>query len=408
MQDSRSKSHTLATPGACEQAHSAELVNQIRAQITDQGGFMPFVEYMNRVLYTPRLGYYASPAIKIGASGDFITAPELSPMFSWCVARQIATVLRELEQPIILELGAGSGAMALDILRELARLSALPTEYWILDVSGELRARQAERLAVLSGPAWPTIRWLNDWPTDSFEGVVVGNEVLDALPVQRFHWDADGLSEMGVAEKAGQLSLALAPASEALKVALADILPQLPVLPQGYQSEICLWLTPWLRGLNACFTKGLILFIDYGYVRSEYYHPQRCRGTLMCHYQHHAHDDVFFYPGLQDITAQVDFTAVAEAADALGLAVLGFTHQAAFLINTGLQDDYARAIETHSVEDLYAIAQAIKRLTLPQEMGERFKVIALGKNWDPGHDAREDAREDALIGFRHFDQRERL
>lgn len=378
----------LPTPSPDEQARSAQLQQIIRDTIAQHAGHISFERYMQMALYYPYLGYYRAPHPKIGAGGDFITAPELSPLFSWSVARQIEQVLRQVPEPVILELGAGTGAMAIEILRELARRECPLKHYYILDISGELQAQQRARIAA-EVPEWlDSITWLSALPTSPINGVIVANEVIDAMPVRKFVID-NGVQELYVTTADQQLVWQTGPPAD---TALTEAVDALEVsFAPGYSSEINLLLTPWIRSLAESLQQGMILLIDYGYPRSEYYHAMRHQGTLMCHYQHRAHEDVLWYPGLQDITCHVDFTAVALAADAAGLAVAGYTHQAAFLVSCGIQEFYEHASDT------YAAAQQLKRLTLPSEMGERFKVMALTRHWD-----------EPLLGFTLLDQRARL
>lgn len=379
---------TLPEPTPDEQARSAQLLTLIQDAIAQHHGRITFQHYMQMALYYPYLGYYRSPQRKFGVGGDFITAPELSPLFSWSVARQVEQVLRQVASPVILELGAGTGALAIEMLRELARRQCPVDHYYILDVSGELQARQRARFAE-EAPEWlDKVTWLQQLPAQPINGVIVANEVIDAMPVRKFKL-ANGVQEVYVTTAGDQLAFDVGvPADADLSIAVEalDV-----TFAEGYTSEINLLLAPWLRSLADVLQQGLMLFIDYGYPRSEYYHPMREEGTLMCHYQHRAHGDVLRNPGIQDITCHVDFTAVALAAESAELAVAGYTHQAAFLVSCGIQEFYEQA------KDTYAVAQQLKRLTLPSEMGERFKVIALTKQWDT-----------PLLGFAMLDQRARL
>lgn len=356
------------TPEA--QAHSARLSERIRAEIAAASGWLDFERYMELALYAPGLGYYSAGAHKFGAAGDFITAPEISPLFSRCLARQCAEVLTELGEGDILELGAGSGVMAADMLAELARLEALPRRYAILEVSAELRARQQELLTERV-PRWLSrVAWLERLP-ETFTGVLLGNEVLDALPVRRFHRTETAFEEWGVsAGTDGGLRAERRAATAELAAALDVLQATLPApLPEGYDSEICLRLPGLIASLAALIARGVLLFLDYGYARTAYYHPERAMGTLMCHYRHRAHDDPFRFVGLQDITAHVDFTAVAEAGVAAGLTPAGYTTQAQFLLALDIASD------VHDPDE----ARQVKRLTHPAEMGESFKAIALSR-----------------------------
>lgn len=341
-----------------------ELLKQkIRQVIDEQGGCLSFAIFMQMALYEPGLGYYVSGLRKFGEQGDFITAPELSSAFSQCVAKQCQTILAELVAPSILEFGAGSGVMAADILLYLEQHAALPAYYFILDVSPDLRFVQQETLQASCPHLLDKVQWLDRLPED-FVGVVLANEVLDAMPVHLFRVQGGQALELGVTR-----DFALAP--------LGKVLP-LPVsLPEGYQSECCLAIEPWLKDLYASMRQGVVLLIDYGYKESVYYHPERRMGTLMCHYQHRAHSDPFLHIGLQDITAHVNFTAVARAAEAAGFGVVGYTSQASFLLALGIEQVILNEMD---VVSRYRMTQAIKRLLLPTEMGELFQVIALAKS----------------------------
>jgi SAM-dependent MidA family methyltransferase len=366
-------SSALPIPDADALTHSRRVAAHVREAIRAAGGALPFAQYMELVLYAPGLGYYSAGARKFGAAGDFVTAPELSPLFSRCLARQCVEVLGVLDGGSILELGAGSGVMAAEMLAELAALERLPREYLILEVSADLRERQ-RRLLAERVPQWSSrIRWLDALP-ESFEGVMVGNEVLDALPVERFKKAAAGHGQYCVAEQGEGFSWKTLPAPQPLAIALLELDRSLSApLDTGYISELCLSLPPLFASLSAALRRGAVIFLDYGYPRSAYYHPERSMGTLMCHYRQRAHGDVFLYPGLQDITAHVDFTAVAEAAVAAGFELAGYTPQAHFLLALGIASLAETGMDA---------AQQVKLLTLPEEMGERFKAIGFTKGLD--------------------------
>jgi SAM-dependent MidA family methyltransferase len=347
-------------------AHSTRLSERIRAEIAGAGGALGFDRYMELALYAPGLGYYSAGARKLGAAGDFVTAPELSPLFGRCLALQCAEVLGALGGGDLLELGAGSGRLATDLLNELVQLGAAPRNYLILEVSADLRERQRGEIAARA-PAWlDRVRWLEQLPVE-FSGVILGNEVLDALPVSRFRRAAEGFEEFCIIGADDKFAWQLRSANPELKSACATLEASLPQpFAAGYCSEICLRLPAFINSLADALTRGALLFVDYGYPRAAYYHPDRHMGTLMCHYRQRAHDDPFLYPGLQDITAHVDFTSVAEAGTAAGLQLAGYTTQAHFLLALGIG---AR------VTDLETSRQ-MQLLTLPEEMGERFKAIA--------------------------------
>lgn len=353
---------------------SAALGDLIRQEIATAGGLLPFDRFMELALYAPGLGYYAAGAVKFGEAGDFVTAPEISPLFGRCLARQCAEVLDTLGGGDILELGAGTGALAIEILTTLERLGALPERYYILEPSPDLQERQRRRIARDLPRHAERCEWLNGLPTDA-RGVIIANEVLDAMPVSLFRIGDDGEAEEGfVDEHGGVLREVFAPIRSAgLAAAVADLRDHgLPLHP-GYRSEVNLRLAPWMQAMGQALTVGLVLLVDYGLPRHAYYQQDRRTGTLMCHCRHQAHSDPFHDIGLQDITAHVDFSAVADAAVAAGFTLEGFTTQAHFLIGCGIDQCLAEA------EDPLALAPGAKQLLLPTAMGERFKVLALGK-----------------------------
>jgi SAM-dependent MidA family methyltransferase len=372
---------SLPQPSAEALAHSNRLCELIRREISAQGGWIPFSHFMELALYAPGLGYYTAGSQKFGQEGDFITAPELSPLFGRTLARQLIEVMQN-STPNILELGAGSGKLALDILGELEKLNSLPEYYSILEISTDLRARQQALIHEKLPHLVSRVNWLDALP-EKISGAVIGNEVLDALPVHLLYWSEGRILERGVS-------------LDKERLIWQDRLPENPTLlelaqkiivPNDYLSEISLAARGLMTTLCERMEKGAFIFIDYGFGEREYYHPQRSRGTLMCHYRHHAHDDPFYLPGLQDITAHVDFTAIAEAAVDHGGNFLGYTTQAHFLINNGV----VNLLSEVSPDDIYAYAPLsaqVQKLTSPAEMGELFKVIALGKGM-----------EDPLAGF---------
>lgn len=345
----------LPEPEADARAASARLAARIRDEIARGGGWIPFVRYMELALHAPGLGYYAGGAGKFGAGGDFATAPEMGTLFARTLARQVAALLGPGEA--ILELGAGSGALAAALLDALG-----PARYLILETSGELAARQRARLGAHA-------EWIERLP-ERFRGVVIANEVADALPVHALAWRREGIMERGVnADFAWEERPAH---GELLEAARA-----LQVSPP-YESEIGLVARAWMRLLAARLERGAILVADYGFPEREYYHPQRGGGTLMCHYRHRAHADPFFLPGLQDITAHVDFTALARAAHAGGLEVLGYCNQAQFLVNCGITG-LLEAEDASEAARYARLAAEAQKLLSPAEMGEIFKVLAVGK-----------------------------
>lgn len=361
-----------------EEAHSRAVSALIRERVSVAGGWIPFDEFMDLALYAPGLGYYSAGSVKLGSRGDFVTAPEVSDLFSRCVARQCAQVLGDGAE--ILELGAGTGRMAAVILQSLAADGRLPARYAILEVSADLAERQRARLRTLPTGIRERVVWLDRLPERPIEGAILANEVLDALPCRRFMLQGGVVRELGVAlEEASDGDIAFierdGPPAEELASAGASLLGELPEsLPDGYASEICLRVAPWLAGVAACLGRGLMLLFDYGLPRAHYYHPQRTAGTLRCHFKQRVHDDPYINVGVQDITAWVDFTRVAEAAVACGLDVSGFCTQAAFLLGTGIERFLAEP--TDAVEHARLAGEA-RRLLLPGEMGEAFKAVAL-------------------------------
>lgn len=364
-----------------EQAHSERLEQRVREEIARAGGWIGFARYMQMALYEPGLGYYSAGARKLGTAGDFVTAPEVAPVFSRCLARQCEEVLRTLGGGDVLEIGAGSGVMAVAVLEELERRDALPARYRILDVSADLRERQQATLAAAVPHLLERVEWLDRWPED-FTGVVVANELLDAMPVERFVMRGGSVNALGVTWHLGRLEWSETRASAALADAVHAVVRDVGAAwPESYTSEINLGLAGWIAALAATLTRGVLLFVDYGLPRREFYVPERRDGTLLCHFRHRFHGDPFTRPGLQDLTAWVDFTAVAEAGVAAGLELAGYTTQAHFLIGCGLGEFLADVNELDVVGRVNLSRQAMV-LTLPGEMGERFKAIALAKGYD--------------------------
>ncbi|SKA84022.1 SAM-dependent methyltransferase, MidA family [Thiothrix eikelboomii] len=383
---------TLPIPSAAALAHSAQLVERLQHKIHQHGGAISFYEFMQTALYEPGLGYYVAGLRKIGAEGDFVTAPEISPLFSHSIANQCAQLLTELPNSSILELGAGSGRMAAQILLRLEQLACLPEYYFILDLSPDLQARQRETLAADVPHLLSKVQWLNRLPTAPFQGVILANEVLDAMPVELFTVTDAGIATVQVVVQPEGFSFTTDDSQQAADI--EKLLANDLVLP--YTSEFNPALAAWIHSLADCLAAGALLLIDYGYERADYYQPERNQGTLVCHYQHRVHANPLIYPGLQDITASVDFTAVAEAGLAAGLDLAGYTTQAAFLLNCGLEDLFIAALQTNP-QASYHLAQQIRTLSLPAEMGERFKVMALTKGFTP-----------PLLGFRLGDRQHRL
>jgi SAM-dependent MidA family methyltransferase len=379
----------LPQPDDDARAHSDKLLALIRAEIAAADGWISFARFMELALYAPGLGYYAAGAAKFGMAGDFVTAPEISLLFGQTLARQTAEVLAA-SAPCVLEFGAGTGRLAADLLTGLGPACA---EYLILEPSPDLRERQAATLHDLGADFLAKVRWLDNLP-DTFSGCIVANEVADAMPVHLLRFAADGIAERGVSNKPdGGLAYADRPAQGALLDAARDL--ALEGL-DDYVTELNLAAPAWVAAIGACLTQGAALIIDYGFPMHEYYHPQRRHGSLMCHYRHRAHDDPFFYPGLNDITAHVDFSALAYAAQASGLGVLGYTSQAGFLINCGITDLLA-TVPVDATARYLPLANQANRLLSPAEMGELFKVLAVGRGIEP-----------PLLGFRSGDKSARL
>lgn len=363
---------TLPPPSLEAAQHSVRLSQTLRHEIDVQGGWISFARYMELALYAPGLGYYTAGAHKFGEAGDFITAPELSVLFGRTLARQVAEIMADSD-PAVLELGAGSGKLAVDLLGELEQLDRLPQRYSILEVSADLRQRQQELIRQRLPHLFERVQWLDALPA-TLSGAIVANEVLDALPVHLVRWRDDAIHEVGVGcTEQGFIWQERALGAGELRDAAQTI-----GVPPGYTSEICLAARGLIRSLAQRLTQGAMLFIDYGFGKGEYYHPQRMTGTLMCHYRHHAHDDPFYLPGLQDITAHVNFTDIAECGIDAGLEFSGYTNQAFFLINNGIAD-LLRDTSPDELRHYLPLSAQLQKLTSPAEMGELFKVIALGK-----------------------------
>lgn len=383
----------LPIPDPDALAHSRRLQDCLSQDIAAAGGWVSFARFMEQLLYAPGLGYYAAGARKFGAAGDFVTAPEMSGLFGQALARQVSQVMA-LSAPVVLEVGAGSGRLAADLLLELERLQSLPERYFILDLSADLRQRQRETIAQAAPHLQERVEWLDCLP-ETFSGVVVANELLDAMPANIVAWREDGIYERGVAVDAdGCFTWIEKPASASLRLAAEEIGEQCS-LPPGFESEISLSNRAWAAEWGHRLQRGALLLIDYGFPRGEFYHQQRARGTLMCHYRHHSHPDPFYLPGLQDVTVHVDFTAIIAAAHGAGLELFGYTNQGQFLLNCGILECLAE-IPNASIDYIRA-AGAVNKLLMPHEMGEMFKVIALGRGFD-----------ETLCGFASGDQSRRL
>lgn len=362
----------LPTPSAEALALSTRLQQQMAAEIGTSGGWISFARYMELALHAPGLGYYSAGSRKFGAAGDFVTAPEISSLFGRALARQIASLIPQ-GLPDVVEIGAGSGTLAQTLLAELAVLDCLPERYLILETSGDLRQRQQQRLGQMDPQITGRIEWLDALP-DSITGIIIGNEILDAIPAHRIRITGAAIHELGACMAGDNLAWSSRPASGELAAAAAKL-----GLPDGYETELNPAAQALIRDLGRRLVRGVMLFIDYGFPAHEYYHPQRNRGTLMCHYRHHAHEDPFLWPGLQDITTHVDFSAIDDAGRCAGLDLLGYINQARFLINCGIIDLLAEVPATDTAR--YApLAAQVQQLVSPAEMGELFKVIALGRS----------------------------
>jgi SAM-dependent MidA family methyltransferase len=375
------------TPEARE--HSDRVAAHIRESISASGGWISFARYMELALYAPGLGYYSAGAKKLGKSGDFVTAPEISPLYGQTLARQVRQVL-EAGFDDVLEVGAGSGALAATLLEELERLGGAPRNYLILELSADLRERSRDALAARVPHLLERVAWLNRLPP-AFSGVVLGNEVLDAMPAHVVRIQGGKVEEGGVGVRNDRLDWSWRVASGELLNAAQAL-----KLPDGFRTEIQLAARGFMRSLAGVLEKGVALFVDYGFPEREFYHPQRKDGTLMCHYRHHAHADPFFLAGLQDITSHVDFSAIAASARAGGLELLGYTGQAQFLVNCGITEVMSRTPPEDGARFL-PLANQANRLMSPAEMGELFKVIALGRGFAA-----------PLLGFCEGDRRRAL
>lgn len=364
-----------------------QLIDILKSKIESHGP-MPFVEFMQEALYSPYGGYYTSKRTILGEGGDFITAPELTPLYGYTLAEQCKPILKQYKAPCILEFGAGTGQLCTDILTHLKCEDALPEKYYILELSAVLKAQQQQKIQTQLPELFNSIEWLDSWPKGAFEGIIIANEVLDAMPVHRFLQTETEILESYIALTANkEFYETFLNAHENLRNYVTQVLPK-DFFP--YQSEANLLIPGWISECAQCLARGVMFIIDYGFARDEYYHPDRSTGTLMCHYQHKAHTNPLIHIGEQDITAHVDFTHVAEVATDADFNVAGFTHQAAFLISSGLLQLLEKDSSPQKI-------QAVKKLLDPSEMGELFKVMALSKNF-----------ADPLSGFQMVDRRIKL
>lgn len=389
----------LPTPSHEEVQLSQQLCDVIIEKISHHGGKLSFTQFMEMALYTPSLGYYAAERPIFGAQGDFVTAPELTPIFSRCLANQVHDVLSKLDGGgDILEVGAGSGTMATDILLELEKLNGLPNRYIISEVSQTLQQRQHARIKTYAPHLLDRVSWIDALPA-SFIGVILGNEILDALPTHRVRFNHNKPhEELFVSHENNQLMwVSGAPENDTLKDELNRIYREFgSSMPENYETEINLTSRKWVKKISKTLTQGVVLLIDYGFSEQEFYRPERSEGSLMCHYKHCAHSDPLTHVGLQDITAHVNFTDIAEVAFHNDMTISGFTTQTYFLLGCGLES-FLNEIDINDTKQFIAETQPVKVLILPEEMGDLFKVIGLSKNVD--HD---------LLGFRVKNLLERL
>ena len=378
----------LPLPDPDAARHSEGLAAMIRGEIAGSGGGIPFSRFMELCLYAPGLGYYSAGSAKFGAAGDFVTAPELGPLFAGCVATAVAPVLQQLgPEAEFLEIGGGSGAFAEVMLKRLLAMDALPARYAILEPSADLRERQRERLGRgLIPPVFDLVEWLDGPPEQSWNGVLFANEVIDALPTPRFTLRDGEVFEEGVAlGEDGRFVRSDRPADALQAAAVRHLERTLGApFPDGYRSELLPQLPYWVQAVMGGLEAGAMLFVDYGYPRREYYLPQRDQGTLRAFYRHQTHNDVYAWPGLQDLTASVDFTALAEAGTHAGFDLAGYCTQASFLLGNGLPQLLQEAEERASEAQLQRLRNEAKQLTLPNEMGERFQVMGFSRDVEFG------------------------
>jgi SAM-dependent MidA family methyltransferase len=386
----------LPVPTVALQAQSDKLCQLIRKEIGHQpSGSISFARFMELALYEPAGGYYTAGLDQFGKAGDFTTAPEISPLFAQCIGRQCQQVFASLGQADILEIGAGAGQLGINLLLFLEKEQSLPRRYKIFEISPTLRQRQQERLQQSIPHLFSLVHWLDDWPEAPIKGVILANEVVDALPVDQFFWTEDNIQEVRVGYEKDHFSYYLGPADSLALSQLAELKTSHFSEIKAYRSEVCRRLPDWMEKLSQALEQGLVLIIDYGFPAQEYYHPDRANGTLRCYYQHRVHDDPLSLVGLQDITASVDFSTLARVALEVGLKVAGYTSQAAFLINNDLLPLIEKCYDGTSSMD---VNRQVHLLTSPSEMGELIKVMGLTRNCEffP------------LNGFKLYDKRTRL
>jgi SAM-dependent MidA family methyltransferase len=376
--------HTLPSLTADEQAHSEQLQTVIREELARNQNWMSFDRYMELALYAPGLGYYSAGAHKFGVGGDFITAPEISPLFSRCIANQCAQVLASLSDGSVMELGAGSGVMAAEILLQLETVNRLPVHYYILEISADLQQRQQQLLGKIIPHLLHRVQWLSTLPKN-FSGMAIANEVLDALPVKRFGAVTGAIKELGVSTGDSGFRWQSRALDKATRSAVEHIIADTGhAFIDGYGSEINVLLAGWVQSLSESMQRGVMLFVDYGLPRKQYYSEERTHGTLNCFFKHHQHDNPFINVGIQDITAWVDFSALAEAGVSAGLELCGFVTQANFLIGAGIESLLHEAMNHGDITDAqrWKLSQQVQQLMLPDAMGESFKAMAFHKDCD--------------------------
>lgn len=374
------KSTELPIPTVAMQRQSEQLRQLIIKKICNESmGSISFADFMQLALYEPQWGYYTAALAKFGKNGDFITAPEISPLFAQCIARQCQQVFADLANAAILEIGAGTGRLAIDLLSYLEKAAQLPTQYTILEVSPTLKASQQALIQQHIPHLFPLVRWIEDWPILPVKGVIIANEVLDALPVHKFFWTWHKIYEMRVNIVKQHFNFSLVESELTKLTQLAQLQQDYFHEVQNYASEVNLGLSNWVVKLSESLQQGLALIIDYGFSAREYYHPDRSQGSLRCYYRHRVHSDPFCLIGLQDITASVDFTLLARSALNAGLTIAGFTSQAAFLINNDLLALLEKCYNQTSPRDSN---RQVHLLTSPSEMGELIKVIGLTRAYE--------------------------
>ncbi|HVK53042.1 MAG TPA: SAM-dependent methyltransferase [Pseudoxanthomonas sp.] len=379
---------SLPLPDPDALALSQRLSELIRQDMQAEGGRLPFSRFMERCLYAPGLGYYSAGSTKFGEAGDFITAPELGPLFATCVATAVAPVMQQLgPQAEFFEIGGGSGAFAEIMLKRMLELDALPTRYAILEPSADLRERQRERLGRrLVPPVFELVEWLDGPPGEAWNGVLFANEVIDALPTPRFTLrDGEVFEEYVALDEQGRFVREDRPADALLAAAVRHVERYLgQSFADGYRSELLPQLPYWIQAVMGGLQSGAMLFADYGYPRREFYLPDRDQGTLRAFYRQHLHTDAYLHPGLQDLTASVDFTALAEAGTNAGFELAGYSDQASFLLGNGLPDRLQEIEQRADEAAKLRFRNEAKKLTLPSEMGERFQVMGFSRDVEFG------------------------